>query len=152
MSQGAKRHERVKKRLSIVFPRVWLSPQARSEYCHSDHKETIILIWKISVLWLFLLPKRGGIFPYFIDFIVKIEACRDNFCPCKPFFIFSRKIQIVHFIPQSFILWGIVQFMLFIIFRLSYLKDIEFFSEKLYNNATELFFNELRKKICLGFY
>ena len=76
----------------------------------SDHKETIILIRKISVLWLFSLPKKGG--PFFIGFTPKIEACQDGFRPCKPFLFLAANI-IVHFIPISFNLRGIVQFVIY---------------------------------------
>lgn len=43
----------------------------RFKSCHSHHKETIILIRKISVLWLFYCPNRG-ILPFFIGFTAKI--------------------------------------------------------------------------------
>jgi len=41
----------------------------KSRFPH--HKETIILIRKISVLWLFYCPNRG-ILLLFIDFLAKI--------------------------------------------------------------------------------
>ena len=41
------------------------------ESSHSDHKETIILIRKISVLWLFYCKNRDSL-PFFIGFIAKI--------------------------------------------------------------------------------
>ena len=43
----------------------------RFKSCHLDHKETIILIREISVLWLFYCP-NGGILPFFIGFTAKI--------------------------------------------------------------------------------
>ena len=56
----------------------------RFKSCHPHHEETIILIRKISVLWLFYCLNRG-IFPFFIGFIAKMLACLDVFPPCKLF-------------------------------------------------------------------
>ena len=55
--------------------------------CYPHHKETIILIRKISVLWLFYC-QNSGILPFFIEFIAKMQACWDGFRPCK-LFLFS---------------------------------------------------------------
>ena len=78
-------------------------PAGESRSCLPHHKETIILIRKISVLWLFYY-QNGGILLFCIGF----RACRDGFCPCKSLFLAVK--YIVYFMPNSFAVWGIVQF------------------------------------------
>ena len=56
----------------------------RFNSCYPHHKETIILVRKISVLWFFYCQNRG-VFPFFIGFIAKMEAYRESFRPCKLF-------------------------------------------------------------------
>ena len=69
---------------SISTSSVLLSDIISSGNHLPHHKETIILIRKISVLWLFYC-QNGGVLPFFINFITKMKACRDVFCPCKLF-------------------------------------------------------------------
>ena len=71
---------------------------SRFESTSANHKETIILIRKISVLWLFYCQNRG-VLPFFIGFIAKIEACRDSFCPCKPFSFLAVKYKSFNVYP-----------------------------------------------------
>ena len=76
------------KALNIVPLRPFLGFKS----CHSDHKETIILIRKISVLWLFCC-QNGGVLPFLIGFTPKNEACRGGFRPCKPFMFLAVKYK-----------------------------------------------------------
>ena len=64
----------------------------RFESCHLDHKETIILIREISVLWLFYCKNRGNS-PFVGGFIAKMQACWDGFRPCKHFLFLAAKCK-----------------------------------------------------------
>ncbi|MBO5525341.1 MAG: hypothetical protein J5993_01185 [Clostridia bacterium] len=57
----------------------------------------------------FLLPKEGC-FALFRGVYNKNTGLPGWFLSLQAFFAFSSKIQIVQFIPLSFNLWGIVQF------------------------------------------
>ena len=57
-----------------------------------DHKETIILIREISVLWLFYCKNRGNS-PFLGGFIAKMQACWDGFRPCKHFLFLAAKCK-----------------------------------------------------------
>ena len=56
-------------------------------------------------------PSKLGFHPAKQDFIEFTRLVRMLFFLAS-FFVFSRKIQIVHFIPLSFNLWGIVQLLI----------------------------------------
>ena len=82
------------------------SPFFFGEKCpYPHHKETIILIRKISVLWFFYY-KNCGVLPIFIGFIAKTEACWDNFVLAS-FFVLAVNYK-------SFTLWGIIQLLYFL--------------------------------------
>ena len=59
----------------------------------------------------FLLQK-WGYFALFYRFYSKNVGLPGYFSSLQAFFVFSTKIQIVHFIPLSFNLWGIVQLLI----------------------------------------
>ena len=59
----------------------------------------------------FLLHKQG-LFALFYEFYSKNVGLLGEFSSLQAFFVFGRKIQIVHFIPLSFNLWGIVQLLI----------------------------------------
>ena len=108
----------------------------RFESCHLDHKETIILIRKISVLWLFYC-QNGGISPFFIDFLAKIEACRDSFRHCKPFLFLPVKYKSFTLYPFRSI-YG-VSFNLCLFIKNSFSpQPIAIFDKLVYNNTAKL--------------
>ena len=60
----------------------------------------------------------GKILSVFIDEsgdvgFIKNSGLQGLFSSFQALFVFSSKIQIVHFIPLSFNLWGIVQFVIY---------------------------------------
>ena len=75
---------------SPLYVLLWRGLVQPSRFPH--HKETIILIRKISVLWFFYWRKRG-ILLFFIGFTAKIQACRDSFHPRKPFLFLAVKYK-----------------------------------------------------------
>ena len=65
------REERPKGRIRRKTRIVGATTLWRSQNIHPHHKETIILIRKISVLWLFYC-QNGVVLPFFIEFIAKM--------------------------------------------------------------------------------
>ena len=75
----------------------------RFKSCHPYHKETIILIRKISVLWLFYC-QNGGFRAYFYQF-------HKNLRLAGIVFVLASLFSFYALFKQSFNLWVIVQFM-----------------------------------------
>ena len=73
------------------------SSRRESQSCSPYHKENIILIRKISVLWLFIA--KMGVFCPFRKFYSIKTGLPGVVYSLQAFFTFSRKIQIIHFIP-----------------------------------------------------
>ena len=68
----------------------------RFDSCYPHHKEAIILIRKISVLWFFYCKNRD-VLPFFIDFIAKMKAFRDCFVIASLFrLVFGCFLYIFH--------------------------------------------------------
>ena len=78
-------------------------------------------------------PSKLGFHPAEQDFIEFTRLVRMLFFLAS-FFVFTRKIQIVHFIPLLFNLWGIVQFLIHLIKILVWIIRCSFFNRYSSNN------------------
>ena len=101
-------------------------------FCRPSHKETIILIRKISVLWLFLLQKWGW-FALFHRFYSKNEGLPGCFSSSQVFLFLAVKYKSFILYPFRSIYRVSFNFCVFINFFIFYPKTIEMFSQKVYN-------------------